>query len=193
MSLDLVKNALYQAVKTAIPALVFYPEVVDFRGEAFPNLCFQGIDSVRLGVRPLEESVLVATNQALPNPPFLRYPVLEAYRTAMTLQLRDSLGKGPRDAAAYQRIRDTFNAVDRFLARDATLTTAGGTLADVNYRGNRQAQDAASGIFLHAIDLEVEWRLLDDTDLPTFTASSIEVDVSDLATGQIRIALMLTP
>jgi hypothetical protein len=195
MSLDLVKNALFKAITAAVPGLTFYPEVLDFTTEKLPAMCFQQIDSVRLGVREFEESVLMPTGQALPTAPFNRYPVLEAYRTKLTLQLRDSVGAGQRDATAFQKVRDTFNKVDRFFARNAAITIGpdGQTFADIDYQGSRQGYDPASGIFLVSIELDVEWRLLDDTGLPTFIGATVAVDIENQATGLIRITEILTP
>lgn len=191
MSLDLVKNALYQAITTAIPGLTFYPEVVDSK-EAFPNLQFQTIDTVRMGIRHFEQGVLIPTGQALPNPPNLYYPVLEQYRTKLTLQLRDSIGT-TKNAAAYQKVRDTFNKVDRFFARSPAVSVGGQTIADLNYQGNRPSYDSEAGVVLHSLEVDVEWCLLDDNGLPAFTASTVQIDIGDLATGNIRITQLLTP
>jgi hypothetical protein len=195
MSLDLVKNALYQAITATVPGLTFYPEVLDFSSEKLPALCFQQIDSVRLGVREFEESAMIPSGLALPAAPFTRYPVIEAYRTKLALQLRDSVGQGQRDAAAFQRVRDMFNKVDRFFARNVAITVGAGgyLLADLDYQGSRQGYDPASGIFLASLELDVEWRLLDDTGLPTFIGATVAVAIENQTTGIIRITEILTP
>ena len=190
MSIDLLKNALYQAVKNAIPALTFYTELDDAHTETYPNLRFVEVDSVHLGARVGHEAYTVPTglpatdpDTGLPNPPFLTFPVIARMRTKLRLQLRDSLGKGPKNVAAYQRLRDQHNAVQRFLVKTRAVAMGPGAAeadswAELWYQGDRQNHDKAAGVFLWEYEVDVDpWRLLDTSGFQTFRADQITVDV----------------
>jgi hypothetical protein len=193
MSLDLLKNALYQAVKANMPTLTFYPEVIDFAAEAFPNLSFVEVETQNLYARDDFESVRVPTGLALPAAQFTVVPVIAWKKTRMRLQLRDSLGAGVHGAASYQKVRDQFNAMDRFLTktRAITLGTAPGiTLAELYYKSSRNSHDPQSGVLLAEFTLDFDpWRLL---DLPAagfgaYYANSIELDVIRQADNRLLI------
>lgn len=183
MSIDLLKNALYKAVKASIPALTFYTELDDAHAESYPNLRFVEVDSVHLGARVGHEAYTVPTGLALPDPPFLTFPVIARMRTKLRLQLRDSLGKGPKNVAAYQRLRDQHNAVQQFLVKTRAVAMGPGAAeadswAELWYQGDRQAHDKAAGVFLWEYEVDVDpWRLLDTSGFQTFRADQITVAV----------------
>ena len=181
MSLDLLKNALYQAFKAAMPALKMYPEHVDNTDEVFPNLSYVEVTTQNLGARPMHETL------TLPNPdpvgaPYLVIPVIARKRSVIRLQLRDSLGDSKRDKAAYQRIRDQHNAIDRFLTKTRSVKlgpTGLQTFAELQYDNDREDYDSEKGIFLHEYEVRVDpWRLLDaGPGIPTFRADEITLEV----------------
>jgi hypothetical protein len=181
MSLDLLKNALFQAVTASIPGLKMYPEHVDTAHETFPNLSFIEVTTQNLGARPYQEAFLV------PNPdpsgaPYLLIPVIARKRSVLRMQLRDSLGSGKKDAKDYQRIREQHNAIDRFLTKVQVIKlgpSGSQTLAELEYANDREDYDRESGIFLHEYELRVDpWRLLDaGPGIPTYRADEITLEV----------------
>lgn len=192
MSLDLVKNALYQAFKAAMPELKLYPVHIKNQTETFPNLSFVDLSTEHQDARVGLESLQV------PNPdttagaaPYIVTPVIARKVSHLRLQLRDSLGKGPEDAAAHQKIRDQHNAIDRFLTktRKINIGPAGAqTLAEIWYEDDREGYDMASGVFLHEYEVRIDpWRLLDAVGVPSYRADSIQLDIERHADNAILI------
>jgi hypothetical protein len=176
-----------------MPTLTFYPEVIDFAAEAFPNLSFVEVETTNLYARDNFESVLIPTGAALPSPPNIAVPVIAWKQTRIRLQLRDSLGAGIHNAAAYQQVRDQFNAIDRLLTKTRAITLGTNpsqTLADVFYRTSRTSFDPQSSVYLAEFTLDFDpWRLLDlpSAGVGTFYANSIELDALRQADNRLLI------
>ena len=176
MSLDLVKNALYAAIKIAIPTLVVYPEVLDFAPESYPNLTFILVDTQHLEARAYYETITI------PGPPDYSVPVIAWANSKMRLQLRNTLAQGDRTAATYQAIRDQHNAVHRMLVKTRSVACGPSgqtTLAEIWFKGFRQAYDKGAGVFLSEFEIDINpWRLLDSgPGVITYYANTISVDI----------------
>ncbi len=193
MSLDLLKNALYQALKASIPTLNIYPETIDDLSESFPSLAFVELETQNLQAKPYWETVVLPNPDQTPGAaPNVVIPVISRMRSTFRLQLRDSLGQGPKDVTAYQRIRDQRNAVERFLVNTRTVmlgTAPGQTLAELWYVSAREAYDPKASIFLHEFTVRFDpWRLLDaGTGVPTFSANAITLEVQRESDNAILI------
>jgi hypothetical protein len=161
MSLDLLKNALYVAVTTYAPGLLMYPEHIDSTTEAFPNLSYIDLATRNNYARYGLEKVQIPTGLALPSPPFYTVPVIARKWSTIRMQLRDSVGSGNHDITALNKIRATFNQVDRFLTETRAVkigAAPGQTLAEIWYRTSNTRYDKAAGIFLGEFEFECEWR-----------------------------------
>jgi hypothetical protein len=193
MSLDLLKNALYQALKASIGGLKIYPETIDSQSEVFPNLSWVEVTTVNELAKLNWETVQFPNPDTSPGAaPYLVVPVIARKHSTFRLQLRDSLGTSQKDSTAYQRVRDTHNQVDRFLVKTRAIkigTTPGQTLAELWYDSDREAYDPRSGIFLHEYEIRFDpWRLLDAAPgITTYRADSIELDVSRADDGALLI------
>lgn len=191
MSLDLLKNALYQAIKPLAIGLVVYPEHVDNTTETFPNVSFVEIDTKSLGAKVGYESFQVASGAN-----FSVYPVIDRLQTTIRLQYRDSLGSGLKDKAAYQKIRDTHNALERYFAKTRAIAigTIGQNLAELYYRGSHPDYDPKSSIYLYEYELFIDpWRLIDTTSVTGYGTTQIEVDTTRQSDGTILISRFYHP
>jgi hypothetical protein len=193
MSLDLIKNALYAAVKNAtsgVAGLTFYPEAVDYAQEVFPNLSFLEIDTEHIDRPSFNEEIDIPTGT---QPPFNVVPVIAHKRSRIRLILRDSLGAGPHDANAFGKVRGMYNAVDRFFSTLKTLNagpTGQQTLAEFYYRSARQDTDRALNIHQATFEIDIDpWRLLDTSAnaVPTYQVNTLEIDVVNQPDGALWI------
>lgn len=191
MSLDLLKNTLFQAIRDGIPGLKVYAEHVDTQNQAYPNLSFVDVATRNLDAKPGWENFIVANPDTSDGAaPWLTWRVIAHKMTRLRMQLRDNPGK-TRDAAAIQRMRALHNRVDRLLTNTRAVTIQGATdvstFAELWYEGDRQAYDKSTGVSLSEYELRIDpWRLLDADGLPTFGADEITVDIKNTA-GTILI------
>ncbi|MBO9542701.1 hypothetical protein J7643_19100 [bacterium] len=193
MSLELLKNALCQAIASAIPTLVIYPDRIGASDETFPNLSLIGLETFHLDVPRHGEIIRIPNpDPALGAAPYLVRPVIARKRSKLRLQLRDRLAEGEALEALHGRLRECHNALDRFFSVTRSIRIgpeSGQTLAELWYESDQEEYDAASSLFLHTYQLRLDpWRLLEaGSGTPTYRADHIAVGVSRERDGALLI------
>ena len=176
MSLDLVKDALFQHLQTTVPDLVFLPEhQPDVDPDVLssdtnpPLLSFADVSTVREADPPQAEFLTVTVDDAL-----LALPVLARFQTTWRLQLRQRPGPN----RSISQIRATAAQLSRALSRLRALDLGPtASLAVFWLQTTHQAFDEANQAHLDEFTQLVEWKLIEvpSEGSPLYLANTIDV------------------
>jgi hypothetical protein len=185
MSLDLVKNALFQRLRTNLPDLIFLPDedwTVDPKTLGTGNpalLTFVEIHTEKVTDIPQQEAVIAMVGGAEKCLPVLGY-----FETTWRLQLRQQ--PGPNRSIA--QIRETSAELLRDLMKLRALSLGPqSSIAAFWVVRTRQDKDDASKAHLDEITQRVEWKLVDTVSagLPVYRANEIDVYLN----GQLLVEI----
>lgn len=176
MSLDLIKDALYQRLKANLPDLVFLPEYqpdvdpVALSGmDNPPLLSFSGIETERLADPPQDEYITATVSGTL-----YRLPVLARFQTVWHLQLRQQPGPNRSLTDIRATSADLLRDLTRLRALDLGPTSS---LAVFWVQDIRQEVDEVGLAHIDDIRQLVEWQLIETHSFGTALHTADEIDV----------------